>query len=235
MVFIDFPCEFAPRRLPFFLALEEWVADNLPKTDDYFFTWQQSVPTVICGRNQDIPKEVDVDYCRRNGIDIVRRRSGGGAVVADDNNMMLSYVAPRGEASVDETFARWTEMIAATLRKLGVEAQATGRNDVCIRGRKVSGGAFYAHPAAFIAHCTLILRPLPERITRALTPDRAKLASKGVTSVDARITSLAAEGPTASREDITALFRREHCTRSLTLTPEDIAQVEAIEQKYYQP
>ena len=65
-------------RLPFYLATEEWVAYNLP-ADDYFFLWRVH-PTVICGRNQDIPKEVNLQYCAGHGIEVIRRKSGGGCV-----------------------------------------------------------------------------------------------------------------------------------------------------------
>ena len=83
------------RRLPFYLAAEEWAARVLPP-DDYFFAWRVA-PTVICGRNQDMAAEVDLDYCRTHGIDVVRRRSGGGCVYADRNNWMFSYITPSDE------------------------------------------------------------------------------------------------------------------------------------------
>ena len=235
MVNILFPTDFAPRRLPFFLALEEWLAEHRGNEEEYFFAWQQERPTVICGRNQDIAAEVDTAYCRKSGIDITRRRSGGGAVVADDNNMMLSYVGPTGGRTIEEAFGEWTGRIAGMLRKAGAEAQATGRNDVEIRGRKVSGGAFYAHPNGYIAHSTLILRPLGDELTRALTPSAAKLASKGVKSVAARITSLSEEGVELSRGEIEELFRKELCQGTKTLTEEEIAEIEKIEEAYYKP
>ena len=43
-------CDNAVRPLPFYLAMEEWVAEELPAAD-YFFAWRVQ-PTVICGRNQ---------------------------------------------------------------------------------------------------------------------------------------------------------------------------------------
>ncbi len=58
---------------------------------NYFFSWQVN-PTVICGRNQEIDKEVNLAYCRANGIDVVRRRSGGGCVFADRQNFMFSFI-----------------------------------------------------------------------------------------------------------------------------------------------
>ena len=75
-------------RLPFYLAMEEYIARSLP-ADDYFFMWQVE-PTVIFGRNQLINAEIDIDYCRKNNIQMYRRKSGGGCVYADKSNIMLS-------------------------------------------------------------------------------------------------------------------------------------------------
>lgn len=122
------------RRLPFFLALEEWVARRLP-AGNYFFSWQVN-PTVICGRNQEIDKEVNLAYCRANGIDVVRRRSGGGCVFADRQNFMFSFITDSNDR-VAEVFSRYTAMIADALRKLGFDAIESGRNDITIGEKKV--------------------------------------------------------------------------------------------------
>ena len=79
-------------RLPFYLAMEEYVAREFP-AQDYFFMWQVE-PTVIFGRNQLFDSEVDRVYCTANGIQMYRRKSGGGCVFADKSNIMLSYITP---------------------------------------------------------------------------------------------------------------------------------------------
>ena len=61
-----------------------------------------------------------MDYCRENGIDVVRRRSGGGAVFADRENFMFSYITDGDDITGE--FARYTEMIAHALRRIGIEA-----------------------------------------------------------------------------------------------------------------
>ena len=66
------------RILPFYLAMEEYVARTIDE-DDCFFMWQVN-PTVIFGRNQLIENEVNLDYCRTHGIQTYRRKSGGGCV-----------------------------------------------------------------------------------------------------------------------------------------------------------
>ena len=77
-----------PRRLSFYLAMEEYVARNLNEPD-CFFMWQVE-PSVIYGRNQVVENEVNLAYCREHGIQVYHRKSGGGCVYADMDNLMLS-------------------------------------------------------------------------------------------------------------------------------------------------
>lgn len=220
------------RRLPFFLALEEWVARHMP-AGDYFFSWQVD-PTVICGRNQEIYKEVNLDYCKANNIDVVRRRSGGGCVFADRQNFMFSFITASDK--VQEVFAAYTAMIAEALRKLGINATATGRNDITIGEKKVSGNAFYHLPGRSIAHGTMLYDFDPVHLANAITPSKAKLESKGVKSVPMRVTCLKREGIGLSGEEF-CMFMIESITDSepYILTEKDIQEVEEIERGYYAP
>lgn len=220
------------RRLPFYLAAEEWVARRLP-AGDYFFSWRVA-PTVICGRNQEIDKEVDLDYCRRHAIDVVRRRSGGGAVFADMQNFMFSYITDGDDVTGE--FARYTSMIADSLRRLGIDATATGRNDITVGGRKVAGNAFYHIPGRCIAHGTMLYDFDPTHIAGALTPSKAKLESKGVKSVPMRVTGLAHEGIGLGPEAFER-FIIDNITDGdpYRLTPDDLLEVREIERGYYAP
>ena len=109
MIHVKLPDELAraPRRLPFYLAMEEHLARNF--SGEYFFMWQVA-PTVIFGRNQIIDAEVNLDYCRREGIDTCRRKSGGGCVFADMNNIMFSHITTC--RSVATTFTDFTSKVA---------------------------------------------------------------------------------------------------------------------------
>lgn len=226
-------------RLPFFLALEEWAAariKSLGSQDAVFFAWHQGPDTVICGRNQDIALEVDADHCRREGIDIVRRRSGGGAVVADAGNIMFSYVAPL-HTDVETFFHDYSLMLARALRQLGYDAVASGRNDICISGRKVSGGAFYNPlPGMGIAHSTMLVDAPSPHILAALTPSRAKLESHGVKSVSARISSLREHGCTDTPEELAEKICSSICTGvPIELDEKILDEIRSIEARYYNP
>ncbi|MDE5929797.1 MAG: lipoyltransferase [Muribaculaceae bacterium] len=221
-----------PRLLPFYLAAEEWVARELPR-DEYFFTWIVD-PTVIFGRNQLIDAEVDLEYCRRHGIRTFRRRSGGGCVFADRNNIMMSYITWRTD--VASTFARYTAMVEEILRKLGLDASASGRNDVLIGSRKVSGNAFYHVPGRSIAHGTMLYSTDIGHMLHAITPSRSKLESKQVQSVASHITTIKKHLPALSIEDFRAHIIADICDdEPIVLTAGHIADIETIEQEYYRP
>ena len=91
-----------------------------------------------------LEKEINVDYCHDNGVEIFRRKSGGGAVLADMNNIMFSYVTSSDD--VCSTFSEYTSMVATALRNLGLDASDNSRNDILIGDRKVSGNAYYHLP-----------------------------------------------------------------------------------------
>lgn len=221
-----------PRRLAFYLAMEEWAASSLP-ADEYFFAWRVA-PTVICGRNQDIEKEVNLAFCRDEGIDVVRRRSGGGCVYADMNNWMFSYITP--STSVASTFSRYTSMVARMLGSLGFDAHATGRNDIFIGDRKVAGNAYYHLPERSIVHGTMLCDVDLARMSQAITPSRSKLESKAVKSVQSHVTCLKAEGMTLSVEYFGQYAIEFLCDGDpLVVSADDIARIEALEQRYYAP
>ena len=128
-----------PRRLSFYLAMEEFVARHTDEPDA-FFMWQVE-PSVIFGRNQVLENEVNVAYCREHGISLYRRKSGGGCVYADMDNLMLSFVT--SEENVNFAFNRFVNMVLLVLRKLGIAATGTSHNDIMIGDRKVCGTACY--------------------------------------------------------------------------------------------
>lgn len=219
------------RRLPFYLALEEWVAKNLDARD-YIFTWVVA-PTVICGRNQDIEKEVDLDYCRAHGIDVVRRRSGGGCVYADSNNIMISFITP--DTDIETTFAYFSDRVAQQLCNIGISAEATGRNDIIVAGRKISGSAFHRLPSRSIVHCTMLYDTDSEAMSHAITPSRAKTESKRVQSVQSRIVTAKELMPDLQFNDFHCRILEGLVFDSYQIVPDQLAQVEALERDYYNP
>lgn len=226
MVYVSLPDD-SQHRLSFYLAMEEYVARSIDR-DDCFFMWQVE-PSVIFGRNQLIDTEVNVDYCWQHGIQTFRRKSGGGCVYADMNNVMFSYITK--DEKVSFTFNIYINMVVMVLQQLGVDARATGRNDVLIGDRKVSGNAFYHIPGRSIVHGTMLYDTDMQNMLGAITPSNVKLTSKGIQSVRQRI-ALLKDYVDISLEDFKQFVRHNLCNEEISLTPSDVESIREIEKEY---
>lgn len=227
--YVQLPTETNGSRAPFYLAAEEYIAQRLP-ADNYLFSWQVS-PTVVIGRNQSAEAELDLAFCRRKGIDIVRRKSGGGAIFADRNNIMWSLVT--GQSAVEPLFAEYAESVAIALRSLGVPARVSGRNDIRIdEGGKICGNAFYHLSSRNIVHGTMLYDTDPELMEGALSPDKTKLQAKGVKSVRSRV-ALLKDFLNIGITDLRNKLRSFLCDRSVLLDAEAVREIREIERTYY--
>lgn len=229
MIYIALPDDTA-YDLSFYLAMEEYVARTVDK-DDCFFMWQVE-PSVIFGRNQLIESEVNLEYCKEHGIKTYRRKSGGGCVYADMNNVMFSYITK--DKSVNFTFNKYINMVVMVLQRLGVDAKATGRNDIMIGERKVSGNAFYHVPGRSIVHGTMLYDTDMQNMVGAITPSDVKLMSKGIQSVRQRI-ALLKDYVDISLDEFKAFVRKNLCDEELTLTAADVEKIQQIEREYKSP
>lgn len=229
MLYIALP-ENTPKRPSFYLAAEEYVARTVDEAD-CFFMWQVE-PSVIFGRNQLIENEVNLDYCRSHHIGVYRRKSGGGCVYADMSNIMFSYITR--EDNVSLTFGRYLDMVAGMLRMLGADAEATGRNDIMIGGRKVSGNAFYHIRGRSIVHGTMLYDTDMQNMVGSITPSDTKLVSKGVKSVRQRITLLKDHIP-QSIDEFKRFARRTLCDDTLTLPDSAVREIMEMEKEYLSP
>ena len=230
MIYVDIDTK-GTMRLPFYLAMEEYVARNIYKGEDCFFMWQVN-PTVIFGRNQVIEDEVNIEYCKSHNIQFYRRKSGGGCVYADMGNVMLSYIT--GEESVDNCFAYYMEMLTRSFNAIGIPAERNDHNDIMLNGQKISGNAILHMTDRVIAHGTLLYDTNMENMTNAITPSKQKLSRNGVQSVRQRITLLKDFTP-LSLEEMKKKLRATICTSSVSLNEKDIKRIKEIEKEYLEP
>ena len=226
MIYISLEQE-KTRELPFYLAMEEFVAMTLD-IKEAFFMWQVE-PSVIFGRNQLIEKEVNLPYCKEHKISTFRRKSGGGCVYADKGNIMFSYITDN--YNVKNAYNNYLNRVVTALNKLGVKAESTGRNDIVVDNRKISGSAFYHVNGKSIVHGTMLFDTNMSNMINAITPATIKLQSKGVESVRSRITLLKEYlnvNITEFKESIKSLL----CKETITLDETSVDEIEKIEQLY---
>lgn len=220
------------RSLAFWLAMEEFVAKSAE--EEAFFVWRVA-PTVIIGRNQVLEAEVNLEYCRHHGVKVVRRKSGGGCVYADMDNIMISYISRRGE--VAEIFDGYLSALTSCLCSLGLKAEKSGRNDILVQGRKVSGNAFHQLPDRSIVHGTLLYNTDFDALEEAIRPPVAKLQRHGVASVRQRVGNLKdylSQTTIASIEELEQFIVDYFCDGETVLPQEAIAEIEALAEGFEQ-
>jgi lipoate---protein ligase len=165
---------------PYFnLAFDEYCLENVRLDEPYFYLWRNR-PSVIIGLNQNAFSEVNLDFLSAHGISLARRVTGGGAVYHDLQN--LNYTIIGRSLS--------PQPIVDALREFGVEAELTGRNDIFIDGRKVSGYARRVSHNQEIIHGTLMYDVDLDTLVKALDTPGSKMQAKGIASVRSRVANL---------------------------------------------
>lgn len=166
------------------LAFEEYVLTHR-RLGDYLLLWQND-NTVVIGQNQNAEEEINRAFVEAHGIRVVRRTTGGGAVYHDLGNLNYSFITDAGETG-KLTMERFTGPVVSALQTLGVQAEASGRNDILVEGRKVSGTAQRLLNGRILHHGTLLFDADPAMVEGALRVDPEKFRSKGAKSVRSRI------------------------------------------------
>lgn len=165
------------------MAFDEFALEGLRADEPLFYLWQNA-PAVIIGLNQSPYAEVNLPYLEANGITLARRVTGGGAVYHDLGNLNYSIVGPSKE--VEKHYGT----VAEALRKLGVPAELSGRNDILVEGRKCSGYAKRLYKDRMMIHGTLMWDVDLVRLTEALSVPGSKVEAKGIASVRSRVANL---------------------------------------------
>jgi lipoate-protein ligase A len=157
-----------------------------------------------------------------------RGDSAAAARVHDGGNLNYSFVLAKPESV---RFEKLLGPVCEALNALGADCAFTGRNDLTIGGRKFGGAAQCVKNGRLLFHGTLMVDVDFTALTQALTPDKAKIASKGVDSVRSRVVNLKEK----LGGDINVDVLKAHLLGALlgdypdilTLTPEDLAIVQA--------
>ena len=169
----------------FNLAIEDWIFNDINPDSHLLYLWRNS-DTVVIGRYQNPWNECRLDVMEKDGVKLARRQSGGGAVYHDSKNLNFTFMSGIDDYSKERNF----EIIIAALAKFGIKAEVSGRNDILVDGKKISGSAFKLRKDRAFHHGTLLVDVDLERLSGYLNPDTEKLTSKGIKSVKSRVANL---------------------------------------------
>jgi len=220
------------------LAIEEYLIKSIaPKEEILLFYINK--PSIIIGRNQNTIQEINVDYVKANDIIVVRRLSGGGAVYHDLGNLNFSFIAPNSPGNF-HNFQKFTQPVIKVLMKMGVPAELSGRNDILVDGKKISGNAQYVSGPRMVSHGTLLWDTDLSVVGEALRVKKAKIESKGIKSVRARvanITEFLPENPPdimSFRQMIIDSVNSENPLEEYVLSETDWANIRQLSSERYQ-
>lgn len=219
-------------------ALEEYF---LKESDaEYFILWRNA-SCVLLGKNQNAYAEIDLEYVRRHGLSVIRRITGGGTVFNDLGNMNFAYIVndDAGSKRVFSSFEPFTQPIISALRFLGVNAELTGRNDITVSGKKISGNAQARTHHRILHHGTLLFSANMSDLSAALKTRPEKFQGKAVKSVSGRVANicdfLAEPMDIHSFRSYLIEYLMEHDSNSMpyVLTGHDEEQIGRLAQRKY--
>ncbi|MEI8345585.1 MAG: lipoate--protein ligase family protein, partial [Candidatus Omnitrophota bacterium] len=120
-------------------------ADRSPD-NEILRLWQPDRHSVVLGISGRAQQEVRSDYCRANGIPVLRRSSGGAAVVIGPgclNYSLILNTQSSGPLSNIRSTNAWIMQIHRDLcrRLSGKHIEICGHTDLAVDGRKFSGNS----------------------------------------------------------------------------------------------
>ncbi|WP_258435187.1 lipoate--protein ligase family protein [Lentilactobacillus buchneri] len=152
------------------------ITDSLSKffitspkfTEPIFYFSRPPQASVVIGLNQDVYSEVNLNFIRDQKIQLSRRFAGGGAVFVDPGNLTYVFI-DNDDGSNYGDFKRYAQPVISTLKKLGVDAKMTGRNDLTVDGKKISGMSALKIGDRFLCGGTLMVDVDLAKAAKALT------------------------------------------------------------------
>ncbi|MCK1976125.1 lipoate--protein ligase [Jeotgalicoccus huakuii] len=172
------------------LCVQVYAQENLFFGEDILFPYITE-PLVQVGRYQNAREEVNLPYIQKNNINLVRRDTGGGTIYLDKDCVNFCFLKESENQNSDVNFDDMYRPVIEILNEFGVEnVQKSGRNDLEIDGKKVSGAAMSIVNGRQYGGYSLLLDIDETAISNALKPNRLKLDSKGIKSVRSRVHSL---------------------------------------------
>lgn len=158
------------------------------------YKWKPSAISI--GYFQSIEEEVNLQECRKQGVDVVRRITGGGAVYHDEyGEITYSVVCPQKllPENILQSYKVICNSICHGLKFLGVDAFHSGINDIVVNGRKISGSAQTRRYGRVLQHGTILVKTNVKKMFSLLKIGKEKISDKEIKRVEDRVTSLEKE------------------------------------------
>jgi lipoate-protein ligase A len=170
------------------LALEEHCYRNLDTNHEYVLFYINQ-PSIIIGNHQCPFQEIHMELAAQQQIRPIRRISGGGAVYHDTGNLNFSFITAFGEEKLDY-FKQLLQPILDTLNRLGVPAQLTGKNNIVVENKKISGNSQHANMRRMLSHGTLLVDADLDTLRQVLQSNLEIIQSRAIASIPSSVTNI---------------------------------------------
>lgn len=131
------------------------------------------------------------------------------------------------------SFKTYLSKLIDAFKLLGVNLEFSGRNDILLEGKKVSGNAFLQNKNGMLMHGTLMYDLDIETMVRALNPPDEKLISKGISSVRSRVNNLKPYLNGMSQDELIKHLEMTLCDKVYEISCEEVKMLNE-QAKFYQ-
>jgi lipoate-protein ligase A len=235
------------------MAVDEFLFRSLgsePQTHVRFYQWER--PTVSLGYSQVAEKVIDLDACRRSGIDVVRRATGGKLVL---HHREVTYSICSSDVDVfSSTLAQSYRVISCALinglKEMGLQAKLAGpapsfygqgnlpcfsypaRDEIEIDGKKIIGSAQKRVGAKFLQHGSILLENEEELLRQVLASSEKVRQLRMVSLSEALGRAVSFDWAVERlKRGIASYFGIKF--KPIILTPEELEAIEDIQRKKY--
>lgn len=197
-------------------------------------------PYICIGYHQELEKEVDLDFCQREGLPVTRREVGGGTVYLDSNQVFTHFIFHRRRVprSVEEVYQLFCRPTVEAYQALGVAAYHRPVNDIQVAGRKIGGTGAALIGEAMVMAGSLMFDFNTQMMARAIKVSSEKMRDKILENLQDYMTTLRRElGAAPDREMVKGLFIRK-CEEVLgvevvpgELTPKELTLAQELDRR----
>lgn len=217
------------------LAFEEYIQRNY-NDDSCLILWQND-NTIVYGLHQNPLEEINFDVAKDLRINTVRRGTGGGTVYHDLGNLNFSYITDWNDG-INSNYHEFLQPVITAFAELGLTIEVQGRNDLVLKGKKISGSAQCLIKNRILHHGTLLIDSNLDILQSVLNVSQDKISSKGIKSVKSRVTNIQEHIDYKLHIDEVKTLLIKHWFANqpfeqITLTPNDIHKIQCLEQEKY--
>ncbi len=150
-----------------------------------------NTPCVVVGKHQQTLSEINRHYLTEKSIPVIRRISGGGTVYHDLNCLNYSFITTSKSESDRINFELFTRPVREFLQSVGVDARLTGKSNITVSGKKISGNAAHVFKNRSIHHGTLLFDTDLEVLSQSIQMPEQNYQTKAVQSIRAQVVTIA--------------------------------------------